>query len=246
MGTHPIFESDFDCLTDCVIMGRCLQVIFVFINFLVFAGGVGLTALSIWLLVDPNSLLDLVDQIEGSEVPDAFNDIIGVVSGALYFSLAIGFLGCCGAAKKNKCMLNIFASIMVLLILAEIACVIVAFVYYPQVDQFMKERVAAYNENATEPDDVFNKEFVDQLQTNFECCGWETATEYDQGVPDSCCADANDTNSAGECNPFDAGCEDQLKKGTAIIGGVAAGCVVLEIFALMSACVIRKQDKEYA
>ena len=114
----------------------------------------------------------------------------------------IGFLGCCGAAKKNKCMLNIFASIMVLLILgllcsidselansvyanfilAEIACVIVAFVYYPQVDQFMKERVAAYNENATEPDDVFNKEFVDQLQTNFECCGWETATEYDQGT----------------------------------------------------------------
>ena len=76
--------------SDCVIMGRCLQVIFVFINFLVFAGGVGLTALSIWLLVDPNSLLDPVDQIEGSEVPDAFNDIIGVVSGALYFSLATG------------------------------------------------------------------------------------------------------------------------------------------------------------
>ena len=34
-------------------MGRCLQVLFVFVNFLVFVLGAALTALSIWLLVDP-------------------------------------------------------------------------------------------------------------------------------------------------------------------------------------------------
>lgn len=32
------------------------------------------------------------------------------------FLFLMGFLGCCGAAKKNKCMLNIFSGVMILLI----------------------------------------------------------------------------------------------------------------------------------
>merc|ERR1712136_496488 len=121
MGTHPIFESDFDCLTE---MARCLQVLFVFINFLVFVLGAALTALSIWLLVDPDSLFELVNSIStdtGNDIPEVFDDIINAVSAALYLSLAtgiflflMGFLGCCGAAKKNKCMLNIFSGVKIL------------------------------------------------------------------------------------------------------------------------------------
>merc|ERR1712088_1200772 len=231
MGTHPIFESDFDCLTE---MGRCLQVLFVFVNFLVFVLGAALTALSIWLLVDPDSLFDLINQVSdntSTDVPEIFNDIIDAVSAALYLSLAtgiflflMGFLGCCGAAKKNKCMLNIFSGVTILLILAEIAAVIMAFVYYPQVDTFMQERVDAYTPDAAEPDDIFNKEFVDQLQKSFKCCGWKGADDFTE-TPDSCCADANET---GTCSPYNVGCESEIQKGAAIIGGVAAGCVVLE------------------
>lgn len=73
-------------------MGKCLQYIFLFINFLVFLGGAGLTALSIWLLVDPNSLIELVNQIPGDneEIPDTFLEIISMVQSALYFSLVTG------------------------------------------------------------------------------------------------------------------------------------------------------------
>jgi uncharacterized membrane protein len=240
-------------------MGKCLQYIFLFINFLVFLGGAALTGLSIWLLVDPDSLLELVNNIPVNgeipeELPETFLEIISAVTSALYFSLTlgilmflIGFMGCCGAAKKNKCMLNIFGVIMIVLILAEIALAVMAFVYYPTVEAFMQGRIDSYNPTSDQTDDIFNKEFVDQLQNNFKCCGWQSAEDYadnqnQNDLPASCCEGSNTCTSP----QFDDGCKDQVQKGIAIIGGVAAGCVLIELIALVSACVIKKKDKEYA
>ena len=53
-----------------------------------------------------------------------------------------------------------------------------AFIYYPQVDEFMKQRVENYDPNSTEADDIFNKEFVDQLQNSFQCCGWKGLEDF--------------------------------------------------------------------
>merc|ERR1719378_1560142 len=114
-------------------------------------------------------------------------------------------------------MLNIFSGVMILLIVAEIAAVVMAFIYYPQVDEFMQQRVENYNPNSTTADDIFNKEFVDQL-------------------PDSCCTDNNEVGICSAESAYQEGCESQIQKGTAIIGGVAAGCIVLELIALVSAC----------
>jgi hypothetical protein len=74
-------------------MGKCLQYFFAFVNFLVFLGGAALTALCIWLLVDPDSLSVLVDDLgtdNNTEIPETFDDIIGKVKGSLYFALATG------------------------------------------------------------------------------------------------------------------------------------------------------------
>jgi len=72
-------------------MGKCLQYIFLFINFLVFLGGTALTGISIWLLVDPDSLVELVNEIPGEEeIPETFLEIISMVKSALYFSLVTG------------------------------------------------------------------------------------------------------------------------------------------------------------
>ena len=54
-----------------------------------------------------------------------------------------------------------------------------AFIYYPQVDEFMQQRVENYNPNSTEADDIFNKEFVDQLQNSFQCCGWKGLQDFE-------------------------------------------------------------------
>ena len=162
-------------------MGKCLQFAFLFINLVVFVSGACLTAVSIWLVVDSTSIIDLVNQIPGDndEIPDAFLKIISLVKSVLYFSLVlgilmllVGFLGCFGSAKKNSCMLYLFAAIVIMLILTEVAVIIMSFVYYKRVNSFLFARIDAYNTTSTDEYDIYNKEFVDQMQSVIKCCGW--------------------------------------------------------------------------
>ena len=217
-----------------------------------FVGGVCLTALSIWLMIDPNSIIDLVNQIpsDNEEIPDAFLDIISLVKSVLYFSLVIGilmfligFFGCCGSAKQNKCMLNMFSVIVILLMVAEIAAVIMSFVYSPKVDSLMHKRVERYNSTSTDTDDIFNKEFVDQLQTNIHCCGWKSFEDYgtNSTLPETCCEEINCTTPK-----YREGCKEEIKKGMMIIGGVVIGCVVIELISIMTACIITRKDSRFA
>ena len=233
-------------------MGKCLQIIFLFINLVVFLGGACLTALSIWLVVDPTSIIDLVNKIpaDDKEIPDAFLEILLLVKSVLYFALVmgilmvlVGFLGCCGSAKRNICMLNLFAGIVLVVILAEVAVVVMSFVYYPRVDNFMQQRMDTYNTTSTATEDIFNKEFVDSLQTIIKCCGWQSFEDYNSTLPATCC---EELNSLGCTTPqYDHGCKEGVKKGMTIIGGVVVGCVLIQLISIISACVITKKDKNF-
>ena len=232
-------------------MGKCLQFAFLFINLVVFISGVCLTAVSIWLVVDSTSIIDLVNQIPGDndEIPDAFLKIISLVKSVLYFSLVlgilmllVGFLGCFGSAKKNSCMLYLFAAIVIMLILTEVAVIIMSFVYYKRVNSFLFARIDAYNTTSTDEYDIYNKEFVDQMQTVIKCCGWASFENYKANsngtLPASCCKEIGCTTPQ-----YDDGCKENVKMGMAIIAGVVIGCVFCQFFSIISACIITKKDK---
>ena len=73
-------------------MSSCVQQIFLTINFLVFLGGATLTGLSVWLLLDDQSFLELVDPFmdQESTVAESFIEIIFWIKSALYSSIALG------------------------------------------------------------------------------------------------------------------------------------------------------------
>ena len=80
------------------------------------------------------------------------------------FLVVVGFLGCCGAAKDSKWMLQLFITVLIILILglnslinrffkiylAEVVAPILAFTYYPEIENFMITRFQDYNMNSTE------------------------------------------------------------------------------------------------
>ena len=238
-------------------MGKCIQYAFLSVNLIVFVGGICLTALSILFVVGSTSIIGMVNQVRedisgDEEIPDAFLEMTFLVKSVVYSSLVmgllmllIGFLGCWGAGcngggKQNKCMLNLFAVIVTMLILAEISVVVMSFVYYLRVDTFMKNRFESYKTTSSDNSELFNKEYVDRLQRTVKCCGWESFEEYktdlNTTLPATCCEEEGCTTPQ-----FDNGCKEEVQNGLTIIGGVVIGCVFMQIISIISACFITKK-----
>jgi len=122
-------------------------------------------------------------------------------------------------------------------------------VKYPIIDDFVGERFDLYTSDSTGQDAgaIFNNEFVDVMRTTLDCCEWDSpanATAIE--APATCCnptlatCTVNDTTFRGDL------CEEQLKKAGAILGGVGAGILVLEIFGIVAAVRLRKKTDRYA
>jgi len=246
-------------------MGKCLRIVFAIFNSLIFLGGCVLLGLAIWLHVNPESLYEFVDvtadQVNNSKSSAEFEQALEILDASVYFAIAIGafmilvgFLGCAGAACNNRCLLYTFLTIMVLLILGEIAIAIVSFVKYPVLDNFMTKRFNLYEldqqnlivDGKVDADKAFNNNFVDVVQTSLTCCGWEALPAQNSTVfPNSCCS-INEVVCDDFSKIHDTSCESDLKTVGWIIGGVAAGCVVVELLAAIAAGMIARNKKRYA
>ncbi|KAF4527224.1 hypothetical protein B566_EDAN010551 [Ephemera danica] len=97
----------------------CVNVIFLVFGAIIIASG----AISYTVKILP-------DTIKTKDIPEDAFKIIGVfliVVGCITFLTA--FLGCCGAAHENKCMLMTYAVIVFLIMLSDIALATIAIVY---------------------------------------------------------------------------------------------------------------------
>ncbi|KAG9330260.1 hypothetical protein JZ751_026022 [Albula glossodonta] len=81
-----------DCLS-------CIKYLMFVFNFFIFLGGSFLLGVGIWVLVDPTGFREIV-----AANPLLFTGayIILAMGGMLFL---LGFLGCCGAIRENKCLL---------------------------------------------------------------------------------------------------------------------------------------------
>lgn len=244
-------------------MGKCLQIIFVALNLLIGIGGLALLGLSLWLLFDSESFYKLVDVAQetfnnntSEDVPEEFTSMMTVFEGAIYFAIAVGaftallsMLGAFGGCCKNKFMLTIYMILVFLLIIAELALVILSFVKYPIIDDFVGERFDLYTSSSTDQNAgaTFNNEFVDVMRTTLDCCEWDSpANATALEAPATCCNPTIATCSINDTTYRSDLCEEQLKKAGAILGGIGAGVLVLEIFGIIAAVRLRKKTDQYA
>ncbi|VDD79226.1 unnamed protein product [Mesocestoides corti] len=158
--------------------------------------------------------------------------------------LLIGFLGCCGAWKLNKCFLRLFAFLVGVLVIAEIVCGALLFVYKEKVKDYVKSYFASA---ISEVQDIGNPKVetaVTKLQQELKCCGangpsdWKNATKY--------CCPKGETNCT--TTYFTQGCVDviyDLLKNNLV--GVAITVIVLgiiEIGAIVAAVFLAKKATE--
>lgn len=126
-----------------------------------------------------------------------------ILGGALFL---ITFLGCLGALRENTSMLCCYGIIVGVLLLIEVACGTLGFVFREKVEENiqikLKEAINLYRD----PDKPDLQLIIETVQTEFKCCGitsyedWQANLYFNCsspgaeacGVPKTCCKTEED------------------------------------------------------
>lgn len=164
-----------------------LKWIVFFVNLIFWLAGVGVLALSIWLLFDQA----VVFMAKGAQ-DYATGTYILLAAGALM--TVIGFLGCCGALRESQCLLGTFFVFLMIILVAEIAGGVWAYMNRADLNKLVQESVRDTVRRDYGKDDVTTKTF-DMIQKSLKCCGAESYASW-----------ANSAyNGVGEKSPLEIG-----------------------------------------
>ncbi|XP_005986979.1 tetraspanin-18 [Latimeria chalumnae] len=240
-----------DCLS-------CVKYLMFIFNFFIFLGGACLLGVGIWVMVDPTGFREIV-----AANPLLFTGAYIVLAmGALLFLL--GFLGCCGAIRENKCLLLFFFIFILIIFLAELSTAILAFVFREHLTRefFTKELKRHYQGNDS---DVFSATW-NSIMITFTCCGVNGAKDFEDSlhfrqkypssvVPEACCRrELNSRNGTilsrdecllGERQYYNSqGCYTEILNSfeayVYLAGALAIGVLAIELFAMIFAmCLFR-------
>ncbi|XP_014836940.1 PREDICTED: tetraspanin-1-like [Poecilia mexicana] len=230
-----------------------LKVMMFIFNGGIFLAGLVILGVGIWVTVDSDSLLSLVENVV--KLPDEvfkLNYVGYMLIGVGAVLLIIGFLGCCGAVKESRCMLLTFFSLVLIIFIVEVAGGIVLFVFTDEVDQIFNN---LENDVRTEiqtnyGNDTEKTELWDTAMEQFHCCGYKNYTDFYGSpfniggeYPPPCCL-----SGTGPCTLDTAhksnvkGCfvklVELLEENSIIIAGVAIGIASLEIAAMVVSMVL--------
>ncbi|XP_032065835.1 CD63 antigen [Thamnophis elegans] len=221
---------------------KCVKYLMFFFNFIFWLCGIALIALGIWVQIELKNTLTMTSSTSTTAVP-----IVILSVGVIVFF--ISFLGCCGAAKENYCMVTTFAVLLTLIFLVEIAAAITGYIYKDKVQTVIKNEI---EQEMNHYNQTYVKKALDGLQKKFSCCGinrysdWFNVTDIKPGkVPASCCRNATDcTKNPTPENTFEEGCvkkiEDWLRKHIVIVAAVALGIAFFELLGIIFACCLMK------
>ncbi|XP_070564073.1 tetraspanin-18-like [Ptychodera flava] len=175
--------------------GTCSKILLFFFNFIFWLSGLVVLIIGVWVTVDRVSLPFL--QIMDSPI---FKTAGFVMIGVGGFVTLLGFFGCAGAWCENKCMLWTYFLLVFIILLAEIVCTILLFVFKSEVESFLKTKLnETMSEDYGKSDQELYTQAIDAIQITFDCCGtnyytdWKNTNWYEmhkntsKEFPQSCC-----------------------------------------------------------
>jgi tetraspanin-7 len=236
-----------------------MKLLLALFNFVFWVSGVAVLALGVWMKVD----LYIYMELTSVYVDFAPYILIGVGAGIIIF----GSFGCLCTMKGHGRLLYIYATILILVFVVELATAGATFFYRSKVEEgFGSGLETAMKHYATDKDKMAA---VDGLQSTLKCCGknrfeewyklnWSGAELVDR-VPSTCCISAAGQAKEGQapaatCDTssvtdiYTEGCYTKLtsfmNSNFNLIGGVAIGFAFLQLLgAILTCCLARNINK---
>ncbi|KAB0363684.1 hypothetical protein FD754_007840 [Muntiacus muntjak] len=158
---------------------------------LIFLGGCGILGVGIWLAATQGNFATL-----SSSFPSLSAANLLIVTGT--FVMAIGFVGCIGAIKENRCLLLTFFVALLLVFLLEACITILFFAYTDKIDKYAQRDLKKGLHLYGTPGNVGLTNAWSIIQTDFRCCGVSNYTDWFEvynatRVPDSCCLEFSES-----------------------------------------------------
>ncbi|OWF55784.1 Tetraspanin-6 [Mizuhopecten yessoensis] len=200
--------------------------------------------------------LDMVGGVDVYTMLDQLSNIFIVVG---FIIFAIGFFGCCGACCQWRWMLVIYAIVVILLMIVQIAGIALFASFKGKINSSFSEeatKVLKDNYNAASPTDETKKvkAAFDRMFQTFECCGISNYSDISPGgttLPLVCCQTSATTPPI--CLPANAneGCftklDELFSKYTTIFIAVGVSVIVFQLLCVIfSFCLCTAISREGA
>nr|XP_033779454.1 tetraspanin-16 [Geotrypetes seraphini]XP_033779455.1 tetraspanin-16 [Geotrypetes seraphini]XP_033779456.1 tetraspanin-16 [Geotrypetes seraphini]XP_033779457.1 tetraspanin-16 [Geotrypetes seraphini]XP_033779458.1 tetraspanin-16 [Geotrypetes seraphini] len=229
----------------CFVFLKTMMFIF---NSIIFVGGAAVLGIGIWVKVDGGSFVNILG-VAAPQLTQLIN--VGYLCIAIgSFLLLMGFLGCYGAVKENRCMLMLFFSIILFIFIAEVAGAVVVLAF-SAVSQIFLDHLSGWamktlrEDYGTQPDITL---IWNTAMKELKCCGFNNYTDFNKSnffrehnntYPSPCCSStgtSKDPCTSPNLHDNVKGCylefQEFLSKNGKIVGGVALGICALELAAM--------------
>ncbi|XP_054615708.1 tetraspanin-8-like [Dunckerocampus dactyliophorus] len=218
-------------------VNKCIKYLLFFFNLLFWLSGCIILGVSIYLKVSKGGNVITDESLPGIDLLIAVGVII----------MVLGFLGCCGAIKENRCLLILFFASLLLIFILLLAAGILGAVGESKVKDWVKERLQKFLPLSRQPQNVRND--LEKLQEELKCCGLVNGVSDWDVTPASCrCTPTeSDCDSTGVYN---TSCSSQivrlLEKNMEVVIGIAFAIAILLIagmvFSMILYCQIGKEN----
>ncbi|KAK5606189.1 hypothetical protein CRENBAI_025543 [Crenichthys baileyi] len=243
----------------CLSMSKYFLFLF---NIIFFLFGVTIMGFGLWLLLDKQSFIVVLNN--STSVKVGCYILIGV--GA--FSMLMGFVGCLGAIYEIRCLLGLYFTCLLLILIAQIAAGALIYFQKEVLNDEMSNIVAKVLEGY--PGNNSNTEQTwDYIQRTMECCGWNNRHDWNGNMvirnssqllfPCSCqnasLSEENLSNS-GFCESetsnwpvYNAGCSESVESwlitNLGVVLGICLGVAFIELLGMiLSICLCRNIQME--
>uniref|UniRef100_A0A8C1QCU1 CD82 molecule b n=1 Tax=Cyprinus carpio TaxID=7962 RepID=A0A8C1QCU1_CYPCA len=156
----------------CIIATKYFLFMF---NFLFFIFGVALLGFGLWVILDNQDFVTVLHESKSLKIGAYI--LIGIGS----LSMLMGFLGCIGAIYEVRCLLGLYFTCLLLILIAQVTA---AVLIYFQRDLLKSEMSTVVNKilvNYT----GYNKtseDAWDYVQRTMKCCGWTGPSNWTENL----------------------------------------------------------------
>ncbi|XP_033941281.1 CD82 antigen-like [Pseudochaenichthys georgianus] len=248
-------------------MGKgCITVIkyFLFLfNLLFFIFGALIMGFGLWVLFDNQSFIAVLQ--ESSDTVKVASYIL-IAVGSL--SMAMGFFGCIGAIYEIRCLLGLYFTCLLLILIAQVTAGVSIYLQREplkyEMAKILKDMIINYTgENRT------TEHTWDYVQSTMKCCGWTSPGNWSENVlikdnsenlyPCSCRNESlpgTEIRDVGMCEHlssetpiYQTGCAASVEKwlldNCGVILGICVGVAVIQLLGMiLSMCLCQSVVQE--